>query len=180
MVEEKSEKNVEEVNVKKVEEDVKTEKRAEETGKVIKPGETPTVVGKAEERREFMGWKPKTKMGRDVLEGKIKSIDEILNSGKRIMESEIVDMLVPDLKSELILIGGRSGKGGGIKRIPVKITATMHRSGRRFKMNAFVAVGDPYILYVSEYKTSITKFPLIQSSLVKLKPPSDFRLHLGM
>jgi small subunit ribosomal protein S5 len=51
-------------------------------------------------------------------------------------------MLVPNLKNEVILIGGRTGKGGGIERIPVKITAKMHRSGRRFRMNAFVVVGN--------------------------------------
>jgi len=42
----------------------------------------------------------------------------------------------------LILIGGRTGKGGGIQRIPVKITATMHKSGRRFTTGAFVVVGN--------------------------------------
>jgi small subunit ribosomal protein S5 len=122
-------------------EEEKTEEK-QKTGKVIKSGETPAPIDEAEERKEFLGWKPKTKLGRDVFEGKIKSIDEILSSGKRILEPEIVDILVPELKNELILIGGRKGKGGGRQRIPVKITATMHRSGRRFTMNAFVAVGD--------------------------------------
>lgn len=111
----------------------------EETGEVIKPGET--IVAE-EERKEIMEWKPRTKLGKAVFEGKIKSIDEILSSGEKILEPEIVDMLVPELKSELILIGGRTGKGGGQQRIPIRITATMHRSGRRFRMNAFVVVGD--------------------------------------
>ena len=39
-------------------------------------------------------------------------------------------------------IGGRKGKGGGIQRIAVRITATMHRSGRKFKSNSFAVVGD--------------------------------------
>lgn len=87
-------------------------------------------------------WVPKTKLGREVFEGKITDIDEILKSGQKIIEPEIVDKLVPDIKNELILIGGRAGKGGGIQRIPVKITATMKRSGRRFTASAFVAVGN--------------------------------------
>lgn len=88
------------------------------------------------------GWQPKTSLGREVFEGKITDIEQILNSGRRIAESEIVDKLVPDLKNEIILIGGRAGKGGGAQRIPVKMTATMHRSGRRFTASAFAVVGN--------------------------------------
>jgi small subunit ribosomal protein S5 len=49
---------------------------------------------------------------------------------------------LPNLKSEVILIGGRTGKGGGAQRIPVRITATMHKSGRRFTTSAFSVVGN--------------------------------------
>jgi small subunit ribosomal protein S5 len=87
-------------------------------------------------------WIPKTSLGKDVVEGKIKSLDEIFESGRKILEPEIIDKLVPNLKSELILIGGRAGKGGGIERIPIRITATMHKSGRRFRVSAFVVVGN--------------------------------------
>jgi small subunit ribosomal protein S5 len=76
------------------------------------------------------------------MEGRITSIDEILDSGKKILECEIVDVLAPELKNDLILIGGRSGKGGGAQRIPIKITAAMHRSGRRFTTKAMVVVGN--------------------------------------
>ncbi|MEM7821202.1 MAG: 30S ribosomal protein S5 [Candidatus Aenigmatarchaeota archaeon] len=87
-------------------------------------------------------WVPKTTLGKKVLNGDISNIDDILNSGEKIMEAEIIDKLVPNLKDEIIMIGGRTGKGGGIERIPIRITAKMHRSGRRFKMNAFVVVGN--------------------------------------
>jgi len=97
---------------------------------------------KSEAEIALENWIPKTKLGKDVFEGKITSIDEILKLGKPIREPEIVDKLVPDLKTELIYIGGRTGKGGGIQRIPIKITATMHRSGRRFRTGALVVVGN--------------------------------------
>jgi small subunit ribosomal protein S5 len=87
-------------------------------------------------------WKPKTKLGKQVFEGAITDIEEILKSGTKIPEPEIVDRLAPNIKNEIILIGGRTGKGGGIERIPIKITSTMHRSGRRFTMSAFVVVGN--------------------------------------
>lgn len=95
-----------------------------------------------EEKEGLVGWKPKTKLGRDVMAGKVKDIEEILDAGLKIKESEIVDALVPDLQSELILIGGTPGKGGGIRRMPIKISAKMHRSGRRLAMNSFAVVGN--------------------------------------
>jgi len=87
-------------------------------------------------------WKPKTQLGKDVFEEKITNIDDVLKSDKPIKEPEIVDKLLPNLKSELILTGGRKGKGGGAQRIPVRITATIHKSGRRFNTSAFVVVGN--------------------------------------
>ncbi len=87
-------------------------------------------------------WVPKTRLGKDVLSGKITNIYEIIDSSKKILEPEIIDKLLPDLNNELILTGGRGGKGGGAQRIPVRITAAMHKSGRRFHMNAMVVVGN--------------------------------------
>mgnify|MGYP000547706104 CR=1 FL=1 len=87
-------------------------------------------------------WKPKTQLGKDVVEGKISSIDEIFTQGRKIMEPEIVDFLLPRVDHELILIGGTPGKGGGIRRTPAKRTAKMHKSGRKFKMSIFAVVGN--------------------------------------
>ncbi len=87
-------------------------------------------------------WIPKTALGKAVFNRQITSIDDILATGKKIREAQIVDSLVPDIKNEIILIGGRTGKGGGIQRIPIRTTATMTKSGRRFTMNAFVVVGN--------------------------------------
>lgn len=131
----------EEEKAKKVEEKVETEKaeKVEKAEAEKMPKVKEEVRGVVE---EVPLWQSKTKLGKDVFEGRITSIDEILDSGRKIVEPEIIDKLVPELKSKLILVGGRTGKGGGIQRIPVKITATMHRSGRRFTMNAFAAVGN--------------------------------------
>ncbi len=89
-----------------------------------------------------LGWIPKTKLGKDVLSGKYKTLEEILEKGLVILEPEIVDMLVPNLKDDVIYIGGSPGKGGGIRRTATKRTARMHKSGRRFKLTAMVVVGD--------------------------------------
>lgn len=118
----------------KEKEELVEEKQEEE---VVAVEEIPVVVPTALEK-----WQPKTGLGKEVFEGKISDIEEILNSGKKIKEPEIVDKLLPNLKSEVILIGKRSTKGGSGQRIPIKITATMHKSGRRFKATAFSVVGN--------------------------------------
>src|SRR3989338_10869084 len=90
----------------------------------------------------YVDWVPKTQLGKDVMEGKITSIDEIFASGKKIKEAGIIDKLMPGLKNEIIFIGGSSGKGGGKKRTPTKRTTRVHRSGRRYTISAVVAVGN--------------------------------------
>jgi len=49
-------------------------------------------------------WVPKTQLGKQVYEGQVSSIYEIFEEGHRIKEVEIVDVLVPDLKDEVINI----------------------------------------------------------------------------
>lgn len=154
-IDEKLEEQVEKVVEEKIEslkgvEDIKEvemeekKKETEDETKVVtaQPVAAPPAVPTVVPSDKFPFWKPKTKLGKEVASGVITSVEQIIQSGRKILEPEILDILVPDIKSELILIGGRRGKGGGIKRIPVKITATMHRSGRKFTANAFAAVGD--------------------------------------
>jgi len=87
-------------------------------------------------------WVPTTELGKDVMSGKITSMDEIFKRGLKIQEPNIVDKLLPNLEDELILVGGSPGKGGGIRRTPTKRTARMHKSGRRFRVSAVVIVGN--------------------------------------
>jgi len=114
-------------------------------------------------------WKPKTALGKEVFEGKITDIEEIFKSGRKILESEIVDKLVPNLKSEISLIGGRAGKGGGAQRIPVRITATMHRSGRRFTASAFVVIGNEDGLVGMSKASAVEPRDAIEKAIQKAK-----------
>lgn len=105
----------------------------------------PRKRGTGRGRREFeekKEWIPKTKLGEQVLKGEIKDINQILEKGEVMLEPEIVDMLLPGLKSEMVYIGGSPGKGGGTRRTATKRTARMHKSGRRFNLSAMVAVGN--------------------------------------
>jgi small subunit ribosomal protein S5 len=47
-------------------------------------------------------WEPKTQLGRMVQEGLITSLNEIFSQGYKIKEVEIVDMLAPDLRDDVI------------------------------------------------------------------------------
>jgi small subunit ribosomal protein S5 len=108
--------------------------------------EKPELIKKPEEvvrvEEEIEAWIPKTSLGKSVIQGKVTDINKILESGVKIKEHQIVDRLVPNIESELVLIGGRPGKGGGIQRTPIRISAKMHRSGRRYSSTAFAIVGN--------------------------------------
>ena len=50
------------------------------------------------------GWMPRTRLGKMILEGQISSMEEVFTEGLKIRESEIVDVLLPDLQEEVINI----------------------------------------------------------------------------
>lgn len=72
-------------------------------------------------------WKPRTRLGREVLEGRITSIDEIFQRGLVIREWQIVDILLPDLEDQLVQI---------------KLVQRMSRAGRKRRFKATVIVGN--------------------------------------
>jgi len=67
-----------------------------------------------EQMQHLENWKPKTKLGKLVKQGKIKDLDEALKY--KVLEPEIMDLLSPNLKSEVLNIGQAKGKFGGGKR----------------------------------------------------------------
>jgi len=72
-------------------------------------------------------WTPKTKLGRLVQEGKISSMGEMFRSGLPLMEYEVIDVLLPDTVEEVL---------------DINIVQRMHKSGRRIRFRATVAVGN--------------------------------------
>ncbi len=86
-------------------------------------------------------WNPKTKLGKDVKSGKEKDIDKILETGKKILESEIVDSLLR-LESDLLLIGQAKGKFGGGKRRAWRQTQKKTMEGNVITFSSMVVVGD--------------------------------------
>ncbi|MBR9689467.1 MAG: 30S ribosomal protein S5 [Candidatus Altiarchaeota archaeon] len=77
-----------------------------------------------------------------VKSGEITSINEILNRGLKIIEPEVVDMLIPGLKSDLIKIGQAKGKFGGGQRRPFRRTQKKVREGSRNTYTYLSIIGD--------------------------------------
>ena len=72
-------------------------------------------------------WTPRTEIGRMVKSGQITSIEQISDMGKPILESEIIDMLLPTLEYETL---------------QMKTTQRVTENGRKIKFRVVVLVGD--------------------------------------
>jgi small subunit ribosomal protein S5 len=82
-------------------------------------------------------WKPRTKLGKMIQEGKISSIEEVFTEGLKIREPQIVDILIPDLQEEVININ---------------LVQKQTDAGEKSRFKAIVAVGnrDGYVGLGSE------------------------------
>jgi len=98
------------------------------------------------ERKNFTkdslaSWLPKTSLGKSVKAGKEKDIDNILDTGKKILEPEIVDYLI-NIESDLLLIGQAKGKFGGGKRRAWRQTQKKTKEGNILTFSSMAVVGD--------------------------------------
>jgi small subunit ribosomal protein S5 len=80
------------------------------------------------------GWTPRTRLGREVRDEEITSMEAALNSGLPLKEPEVVDQLLPGLDDEVL---------------DINMVQRMTDSGRRVKFRCVVAVGnrDGYVGY---------------------------------
>ncbi len=92
-------------------------------------------------------WNPKTSLGKKVKIGEIKEIDQILDKGEKILEKEIVEILLPNLENELLMVGQSKGKFGGGARRVFKQTQKKTPEGNKPSFACFAVVGnkDGYI-----------------------------------
>jgi len=87
-------------------------------------------------------WVPKTIIGQKVKNGEIKNIKELIDKGQGILEPQIVDLLLPTLSSELLLIGQSKGKFGGGQRRVFKQTQKKTKEGNKPSFATYAVVGD--------------------------------------
>ena len=72
-------------------------------------------------------WKPRTKLGKMILEGRVSSIEEVFTEGLKIREPQIVDVLIPDLQEEVVTIN---------------LVQKQTDAGEKSRFKAIVAVGN--------------------------------------
>ncbi|MFT4309382.1 MAG: 30S ribosomal protein S5 [Candidatus Woesearchaeota archaeon] len=87
-------------------------------------------------------WEPVTELGRMVKNGEITDINQILDSGRTILEQEITDSLLPNIEIELINIGQSKGKFGGGKRRAFRQTQKKTNEGNKPYFGAYCVVGN--------------------------------------
>ncbi len=72
-------------------------------------------------------WSPVTALGESVKSGEITTLEQILDTGKPILEPEIIDVLLPDLE---------------VGTLEVRTTQRVTDSGKRTKFRVVVVIGD--------------------------------------
>jgi len=87
-------------------------------------------------------WHPKTSLGKRVKNKEITDIDDILDAGQKILEDEIVTMLLPNLETDLLLIGQSKGKFGGGQRRIFRQTQKKTCEGNKPKFGTMAIVGN--------------------------------------
>ncbi|HLP79538.1 MAG TPA: 30S ribosomal protein S5 [Acidobacteriota bacterium] len=87
-------------------------------------------------------WQPKTELGRRVKAGEFKDADLLFNNGYKIMEAQIADMILPNLESDLLMIGQSKGKFGGGQRRAFKQTQKKTKEGNKPSFTTYAVVGN--------------------------------------
>lgn len=126
------------------EEDIEDTEKLDTEKEVIEgvPEEPEQLLKEIPIKKEIEGWIPKTEVGKKVRSGEIKDIEEILDNGLRILEPEIVDALMPDVQSELLLFGQSKGKFGGGQRRVFKQTQKKTQEGNKPKFSTLAVIGN--------------------------------------
>ncbi len=100
-------------------------------------------IGKLKvENINLESWTPKTETGRKVKNNEITDIDDILDNGIKILEPEIVDVLLPEGKTELLLVGQSKGKFGGGQRRVFRQTQKKTKEGNKPKFATIAVFGN--------------------------------------
>ncbi|WP_330632316.1 30S ribosomal protein S5 [Halocatena halophila] len=73
------------------------------------------------------GWEPQTRLGKQVAEGDVTSMEQALASGLPLKEPELVDQLLPDLEDDVL---------------DINMVQRMTDSGRRVKFRCAVVIGN--------------------------------------
>jgi small subunit ribosomal protein S5 len=91
---------------------------------------------------DVTSWHPRTGIGKRVKAGEITTIDYMLDNSVAVLEAEIVDVLLPNLESDLLMVGQSKGKFGGGQRRVFKQTQKKTEEGNKPKFSTYAVVGN--------------------------------------
>jgi len=104
--------------------------------------ESPAAVISERPTIDVEKWSPKTEVGKKVKAGEITDINQIFDKGLMILEPEIVDLLLPNMESALVMVGQSKGKFGGGKRTIWRQTQKKTCEGNKPKFASVVIIGN--------------------------------------
>lgn len=87
-------------------------------------------------------WNPTTDVGKLVKAGKIADIEQLFMQGHKILEAGIVDMLLPGVEEDLLLIGQAKGKFGGGQRRIFRQTQKKTKEGNKIHFTTYALIGN--------------------------------------
>ena len=122
-----------------------------------------------EAKEKLEAWIPRTELGRAVRAGKVANIDVVLDEGKKIMESQIVDLLIPNLKTDTLFIGQAKGKFGGGKRRAFRQTQKKTKEGNVLTFGVMAVVGDGHGHVGLGYGRAAETLPAKEKAIRKAK-----------
>ncbi len=115
---------------------IKDEEMKKELTEIVQVEEGVSITSKEEKLLA------KTELGKKVSRGEITDINYILDNGYVIMESGIVETLIPNLQNDLLLIGRAKGKFGGGKRRIFRQTQKKTKEGNKPRFATLAIVGN--------------------------------------
>ncbi|MBT3397464.1 30S ribosomal protein S5 [archaeon] len=136
------------VDAKEAKKDAEVSKEADKNFKANERGRPEYKRESREERfareaqEKLDNWVPRTELGKAVRAGKIKNISEVFEAGLKIMEPEIVDLLLPNLTKDTLFVGQAKGKFGGGKRRAFRQTQKKTKEGNVLTFGVMAVVGD--------------------------------------
>jgi small subunit ribosomal protein S5 len=122
-----------------------------------------------EAQEKLDNWVPRTQLGKDVRAGKVKNIEEVFAAGQKIMEPEIVDLLVKGLHTDTLFIGQAKGKFGGGKRRAFRQTQKKTKEGNVLTFGVMAVVGDGHGHVGLGYGRAAETLPAKEKAIRKAK-----------
>lgn len=93
-------------------------------------------------RNDLENWRPVTKIGKKVQAGEITDVNFLLDTNAKIREHQITETLIPNLTTDLLLVGQAKGKFGGGQRRVFRVTQKKTRDGNKPKFLCMAVVGN--------------------------------------